>query len=161
MWAGPTADQTAARAVGLEADSGRMMVDAMEREDELEEVTDALLLTRSDDFNTLAAAELRPEVGHGHVFRLAPDASMQDLLPPAGEGGILRSRDLTFAEVSRRFDAGERFVSVTVDGSGLNQAGQGDVLFVVSPEHRLRAVADGGQPAVVTGDTVICLAPPL
>ena len=161
MWAGPTADQTAARAVGLEADSGRMMVDAMEREDELEEVTDALLLARSDDFNTLAAAELRPEVGHGHVFRLAPDASMQDLLPPAGEGGILRSRDLTFAEVSRRFDAGERFVNVTVDGSGLNQAGQGDVLFVVSPEHRLRAVADGGQPAVVTGDTVICLAPPL
>ena len=49
------------------------MVDAVERETELEEITDALLLTRSDDFNALAAAELRPELGHGHVYRIAPD----------------------------------------------------------------------------------------
>ena len=44
-----------------------MMVDAVSREAELEEVTDAMLLTRSDDFNTLAAAELRVELGHEHV----------------------------------------------------------------------------------------------
>ena len=84
-----------------------MMVDAVEREAELEEVTDALLLTQSDDFNALAAAELRLEVGHAHVFRVAPDPAAQDLLPPAGEGGILGSRDLTFAELSRRFAAGD------------------------------------------------------
>ena len=80
MWVGPAADQEAARAAGLEADHGRMMVDAVEREDELEEVTDALLVTRSDDLNTFAAAALRPEVGHGHVFRVAPDPAAQDLL---------------------------------------------------------------------------------
>ena len=49
-----------------------MMVDAVEREDELEEVTDVLLVSRSDDLNTVAAAVLRAEVGHGHVFRVAP-----------------------------------------------------------------------------------------
>jgi NhaP-type Na+/H+ or K+/H+ antiporter len=160
MWAGPTADQAAARAAGLDADRGRMMVDAVEREAELEELTGALILTSSDDFNTLAAAELRPEIGHGHVFRLAPDPAMQDLLPPAGEGGILGNPDLTFAEVSRRFDAGARFVSHTVDGSGLDEVGWGEVLFAVSPDSRVRVATDGGQPAVITGDTVICLAPP-
>ena len=160
MWAGSNADQVAARAVGLHADQGRMMVDTVERESELEEVTDALLVTRSDDFNTLAAAELRPEIGHGHVFRLAPDRAMQDLLPPAGEGGILGNPDLTFFEVSRRFDVGARFVNHTVDGSSLSEAGWGEVLFAVSQDGRVRVAADGGQPAVVTGDTVICLAPP-
>ena len=161
MWVGPRAEQVAARAAGLEADHGRMMVDAVEREAELEEVTDALLITPSDDFNALAAAELRPEVGHGHVFRVAPDPAAQDLLPPAGEGGILGSRELTFAEVSRRFAAGARFVSLTVDQSGLGQGGHGELFFAVSPSGRLRVVADGARPAVVAGDTVISLAQPV
>ena len=88
-----------------------MMVDEVEREAELEDVTDALLVTQSDDFNALAAAELRPEVGHGHVFRVAPDPAAQALLPPAGEGGILGNHELTSAELSRRFAAGARFVA--------------------------------------------------
>jgi hypothetical protein len=161
MWVGPTADQEAARAAGLEAGHGRMMVDAAEREDELEEVTDVLLVTRSDDLNTVAAAELRPEVGHGHVFRVAPDPAAQDLLPPAGEGGILGSRDLTFAEISRRFEEGARFASLTVDQSVQIQRGQGELLFAVSPDGRLSVVTEGGQPDVVAGDTVICLVPPV
>ena len=53
VWTGDTDEQAAARAAGLEADRGRMMVDAVTREAELEEVTDALLLTSSDDFNAL------------------------------------------------------------------------------------------------------------
>ena len=72
MSVGPPTDQSAARDAGLEAERGRIMVDAISREAELEEVTDVLLLTRSDDFNTLGAAELRDELGHGHVFRIAP-----------------------------------------------------------------------------------------
>ncbi len=161
MWVGPTADQEAARAAGLEADHGRMMVDAAEREDELEEVTDVLLVTRSDDLNNVAAAALRTEVGHGHVFRVAPDPAAQDLLPPAGEGGILGSRDLTFAEISRRFAAGARFVSLTVDQSAPPQRGQGEFLCAVSPEGRLSVVTEDGQNAVVSGDTMICLVSPV
>ena len=57
----------------------------------------------------------------------------QDLLAPAGEGGILGSRDLTFAEISRRFAAGARFVSVTADQSVLTQRRQGELLCAVSP----------------------------
>ena len=75
MWVGPLDHQTAARDAGLDADRGRIMVDAISREAELEEVTDALLLTQSDDFNTLGAAELRDELGHRHVFRVAPHPS--------------------------------------------------------------------------------------
>ena len=138
-----------------------MMVDAVEREDELEEVTDVLLVTRSDDFNTVAAAGLRPEVGHGHVFRVAPDPAAQDLLPPASEGGILGNRDLTFAEISRRFAAGARFVSLTADQSGLTQRRQGELLCAVSPDGRLSVVTEGGQPAVESGHTMIYLVPPV
>ena len=65
MWVGPAADREAARAAGIDADRGRMMVDAVGRDAELEEVTDVLLLTRSDDFNAVTAAELRSELGHG------------------------------------------------------------------------------------------------
>lgn len=161
MWMGPTADREAARAAGLEADHGRMMVDAVEREDELEDVTDVLLVSRSDDLNTVAAAVLRAEVGHGHVFRVAPDPAEQDLLAPAGEGGILGSRDLTFAEISRRFAAGARFVSVTADQSVLTQRRQGELLCAVSPDGRLSVVTKGGQPAVESGHTMIYLVPPV
>ena len=161
MWIGPTADREAARAAGLEADHGRMMVDAVEREDELEEVTDVLLVSRSDDLNTVVAAALRAEVGHGHVFRVAPDPAEQDLLPPAGEGGILGSRDLTFAEISRRFAEGARFASLTVGQSVQTQRGQGELLFAVSPDGRLSVVTEGGQPAVEPGHEMICLVPPV
>ena len=109
MWVGPLDHQTAARDAGLDADRGRIMVDAISREAELEEVTDALLLTQSDDFNTLGAAELRDELGHRHVFRVAPHPSNPDLLPPASEAGIVGHRSLTFGELDRQFAAGARF----------------------------------------------------
>src|SRR4029450_5987609 len=110
MWVGPAADRAAALAAGIEADRGRRMVDAVDRDAELEEVTDVLLLTRSDDFNAITAAELRGELGHGHVFRVAPDPEEPDLLPPSREGGILGSPSLTFAELSDRFAAGARII---------------------------------------------------
>ena len=161
MWVGPTANREAARAAGLEADPGRMLVDAVEREEALEEVTEVLLVTESDDLNTVAAAVLRAEVGHGHVFRVAPDPAAQDLLSPAGEGGILGSRDLTFAEISRRFAQGARFASLTVDQSVQTQRGQDELLFAVSPAGRVSVATEDRQPAVGAGDTVIYLAPPV
>ena len=104
VWTGDAGEQAAARAAGLEADRGRMMVDAVTREAELDEVTDALLLTRSDDFNALAAEELRVELGHAHVQRLAPDPQAPVLIPPHHETGLLP----TYAEMERRFAGGER-----------------------------------------------------
>jgi NhaP-type Na+/H+ or K+/H+ antiporter len=145
MWVGPAGDRAAARAAGLEAERGRMIVDAVGREAELEEITDALLLTRSDDFNALAAAQLRSRLGHGHVFRVAPDPEDPDLLPPSAEAGILGDAALTFAELDRRFAAGARFVTRDGDGRPASAGGgPADVpLFALSADGRLTVATDG------------------
>jgi hypothetical protein len=159
MWVGLPDHQTAARDAGLEADRGRIMVDAISREAELEEVTDALLLTRSDDFNTLGAAELRDELGHQHVYRVAPHPDEPDLLPPSREAGILGDRSLTFAELDRQFASGARIVSRSADSVLPPEDARSEVpLFAVAHDGRLSIAADGRPPDVRPGDTVIALA---
>ena len=154
MWVGPFAHQSAARSAGLEAEPGRIMVDAISREAELEEVTDALLLTRSDDFNNLGAAELRGELGHEHVYRVAPHPDEPDLLPPSKEAGIFGNRSLTFAELDRQFAQGARIVTRS---SGVEGADGEVLLFVVRPDGRLSIAADGQPPTARPTDTVIAL----
>jgi NhaP-type Na+/H+ or K+/H+ antiporter len=152
LWVGPVEDQAAAHDAGLDAERGRIMVDAISREEELEEVTDALLLTGSDDFNTLGAAELRDELGHRHVFRVAPHPEEPDLFPPSRERGILGDRSLTFAELDRRFADGARIVT----GSA-GDAADGTPLFAVRPDGRLTIAADGRPLELESGDRVIAL----
>ena len=156
MWVGRPEDRDAARAAGLEADRGRMMLDAVEREAELEEITDALLLTDSDDFNAFVAADLRQEVGHGHVYRIAPDPDVPDLLPPSTDAGILGTATLTFAEMNRRFAAGARIVT----------RGPGEAVGITNGEVALCAVSRGGRLRVApegeagprgAGDTLVVL----
>jgi hypothetical protein len=138
-----------------------MMVDAVDRDAELEDVTDVLLLTRSDDFNAVTAAELRSELGHGHVFRVAPDPEEPDLLPPSSEAGILGDPALTFAELSNRFAAGARIVLRTANGpSRLANVSTDVPLFAVASDGRLSVAADGSPPDVQASDTVIVLASP-
>ncbi len=162
MWVGAAEDRAAALDAGLDADRGRMMVGALDREAELEEVTDALLLTRSDDFNAVAAADLRGEVGHGHVYRVAPDPEAPDLLPPSIEAGILGNSSLTFAELTDRFAAGARFVTRSADESPLSDDPRTELLlFAVTSRGRLRVATDGHAPDVRTGDTVIVFGRPL
>jgi hypothetical protein len=115
VWTGDADEQAAARAAGVQADRGLMMVDAVSREVELDEVTDALLLTRSDDFNALAAEELRTELGHAHVQRLAPDPEAPVLVPPLHEDGLLPSYD----EMSRHVAAGARITAERGRGGAL------------------------------------------
>jgi hypothetical protein len=114
VWTGDDEQRAAARAAGLDAGRGRMMVDAVSREAELDEVTEAFLLTPSDDFNALAAAQLRVELGHDHVHRLAPDPDAPYLVPPRHEAGLL----LTYAEMSRHAEAGGHVeAELTRDGT--------------------------------------------
>jgi hypothetical protein len=115
VWTGDAEGQAAARAAGFDADRGRMMVDAVSREAELEEVSDALLLTPSDDFNALAAEELRIELGHAHVQRLAPDPDAPVLVPPLHERGLLPS----YAEMSRQFGDGAQIVAEVTAGGAI------------------------------------------
>jgi NhaP-type Na+/H+ or K+/H+ antiporter len=161
MWVGRSDQRTAARRAGLDADRGRIMLDAISREAELEEVTDALLLTPSDDVNTLGAAELRGELGHRHVFRLAPDPEESDLLPPSREAGIFGNRSLTFAELDRQFASGVRIVTRDADDLLRAKGPPAEVpLFAVTEDGRLSIAADGRRPDMRGGDRVILLAPP-
>jgi len=134
------------------------MVDAISREAELEEVTDALLLTRSYDFNTLGAAELREELGQGHVYRLAPRPDEPDLLPPSREKGILGDRSLSFDELERQFAAGAQIETIGADGMTTRDGKPAEVpLFALTPGGQLHVAADGSPPIVRAGDTVVAL----
>jgi NhaP-type Na+/H+ or K+/H+ antiporter len=160
LWAG-LATQEAARSAGLDADHGRMLVDSLSREAELEEVTDAVLMSRSDDFNALAAAELRGDLGHGHVYRFAPDPDEPDLLAPAAQVDILGGSDLTLTTLSRRLSDGARFVQITADGAEGTELGRDGIpLFVVDSKTALHGVTDPSDLSVDAGDKVIELVPP-
>ena len=111
MWVGSAADREAARAAGIDAGRGGMLLDSVNREAELEEVTDVLLLTRSDDFNALAAGALRRELGHDRVFRVAPDPETADLLPPPNDTTPIGSPELTHSELRERVAAGWRILA--------------------------------------------------
>jgi NhaP-type Na+/H+ or K+/H+ antiporter len=159
LWSGRPVDQEAARAAGLTAERGKMMLDAISRETELEDITDALLLTGNDDFNALAAIALRTELGHGRVYRAAPDLDETDLIAPAGEQGILGTDLLTSAELRRQFAAGARLVEEPVNGLPQHAAGyDGEVaLFVVTAAGDLHVASAGKPPPVKAGDRVIAL----
>jgi NhaP-type Na+/H+ or K+/H+ antiporter len=160
LWSGRADDQAAARAVGLHADRGRMMLDAISREAELENVTDALLLTANDDFNALAAIALRTELGHGRVYRVAPDIEEMDLLAPPDEPGILGPESLTSAELERRFANGARLVEASVEERSPHAARpNGELaLFVITAGGALHVVTGREEPPTRAGDTVIVLA---
>jgi hypothetical protein len=158
LWAGHTEDQAAARAAGLEPRRGRLMVDAISRESELEEVTHALLVTRYDDFNALAAAELRVELGHANVYRIAPAPGAGDLATPPGEAGIVAGEDFTFEELGRRLADGSRLVDSRVDVQGGPPDGPDRVtLFVITPSGALRVTRRGVPAQAHRGDTVVAL----
>jgi hypothetical protein len=153
LWTGRSDEQAAAREVGLAAGNARLGVDLASREEELEEVTDALLMTESDDFNALAAFELRQELGRDHVFRLPPWGDLLDLVPAYAEGRILFGEDVTFSELTRRFDAGARLVEVANDPDGVTP------LFILDESGALTIVTAGLRPEISVGDTMIGIAP--
>jgi hypothetical protein len=119
LWTGRSDEQAAARAAGLEAGNARLGVDLASREEELAEITDALLMTESDDFNALPAFELRQELGRDHVYRLAPSRELLDLVPSYAEGRVLFDEDLTFPELTRRLEAGAKLVHVPSEADGV------------------------------------------
>lgn len=161
LWTGQTEEQVAAREAGLDAHNARLGVDLATREAELDEVTDALLLTASDNFNALAAFELRQELGHDHVFRLAPGSDLLDPVPRYAEGRILFSRELTFVELDRRFETGAKLLTLPSNGdSGGTRAptSRDTLLFVLSNAGGLRVVTPSFRSRAADGDTAIWLA---
>jgi NhaP-type Na+/H+ or K+/H+ antiporter len=159
LWTGEPNEQAAARKAGLDAGQARLGVDVASREAELEAVNAALIVTESDDFNALAAFELRQELGSDRVYRLAPQGGTLDLVPEYAEGGILFGRDLTYAELTRRFEAGAKLVELSADRD-LDRAGADGMtpLFIVTASGGFRAITTDARPESSGGETAICLA---
>jgi NhaP-type Na+/H+ or K+/H+ antiporter len=171
LWTGQAGEQTAARSAGIDAGNARLGVERAAREAELEEVTDALLLTGSDNFNALAAFELRQELGHDHVFRLSNGTALLDLEPSYAEGRELFGSPLTFSEMTRRFDGGAAIVVRGLGDAAGGEAAAGDeadgnavpdadstLLFAISPTGQLRVATARAAPTPADGDTTIWLA---
>jgi NhaP-type Na+/H+ or K+/H+ antiporter len=159
IWTGEPAEQDAARAVGLDAGNASLGADLETREAELEQVSQALVMTASDDFNALAAYELRQELGSGRVFRLAPGPGLLDLVPSYAEGGILFGDDLTYSEFTRRFEAGARIEEVS-EGA-LRRGGNGSTpLFALTADGGLRVMTADRPAGLETGEKAICLSGP-
>jgi NhaP-type Na+/H+ or K+/H+ antiporter len=80
LWSTRDDERAAARAAGIEADKPPFGPEAVRLEAELEDVGEALVLGESEDYNALAAHELREVLGHGRVHvvtgaeRIDPDA---------------------------------------------------------------------------------------
>jgi NhaP-type Na+/H+ or K+/H+ antiporter len=149
LWAGSPDDQEAARSSGLDVDRGSLLHGALMREAELEDVTDALLLSRNDDFNALAAADLRLELGHAHVFRAASDPDHGDFELPPGERGIIGAGHPSSAEL-------ERFIA---QGWTLGEQSDDDgiALFAIGPEGEVHVATTQAGPDAAPGDTVLAL----
>ena len=127
------------------------------RETALAEVSQVLIMTESNDFNALAAYELLQELGSGRVYRLAPDAGLIDLVGTSEEGGILFDKDLTYAEFTRRFEAGARIEEHTGTAGPANGA---TPLFVVAEDGSLKVVTAGTSADLEPTDRGIYLAAP-
>jgi NhaP-type Na+/H+ or K+/H+ antiporter len=156
LWTGRSEEQAAALEAGLVAGNASLGVDLVTREAELEEVTDALLMTDSDDFNALAAFELRRELGHDHVFVLAPEDDLLDPVPEFVHGRELFGESLTFGALERRFARGAAVVGAAA-GASPDGDGAHVPLFVVGANRSLRAVTATEPPVAGGGDTVIWL----
>jgi hypothetical protein len=89
------------------------------------------------------------------VYRLPAGGDVLDLVPAYAEGNVMFGDGLTYAELTRRFDAGAELVEVK------NGARDGlTTLFVVSESGELTVMTDGRRPAPRPGETSICLSPP-
>jgi NhaP-type Na+/H+ or K+/H+ antiporter len=109
-------------------------------EEELEGVEAALLLTQSDDFNALAASQLRKELGRDRVFRLVPGAGEIDVAPTDAEGQLLFDSRLTYEELDLRFAHGAELIEI---GAGSPVPAGAIALFRTGPDGDLTVVEAG------------------
>jgi hypothetical protein len=118
--------------------------------------TQACAIVCRDDFNALAANDLRGDLGHGHVYRVAPDPDEPDLLPSKTEVDILGGEELTLATFIRRLAEGGRIVERTLgERNGAELSRDRTVLFVVDARGHLHAKTTGARLRARSGNTVI------
>src|SRR5262245_2399579 len=154
VWAARQDEQATARKLGLEVYMAPIE-DIEGREAQLEGVDQALLLDGSNHFNALAAYDLRSGLGTNRVYRLAPDETntVQDVT----QGRILFAKDLTFAELTRRFENGASLVELPSERGSDGEGGAPTPLFVVTADRELKVATAGDSLKTVPGDRTISL----
>jgi NhaP-type Na+/H+ or K+/H+ antiporter len=95
LWSTREDAREAARAAGIEADAPPFGPEAVRLEAELEDVGEALVVDESEDYNALAAHQLREVIGHAHVHVVtaavpveAAAATGSVFLAISGEGAV-------------------------------------------------------------------------
>ncbi len=156
MWTSRPDEQEAARALGIETRRAPLAADVESREAELEGVSNALLMTESDDFNELAAFELRQELGADRVFRLPARWPDPDDESADHGGGVMFTDELTFSELTRRFEAGARVVETPL-APGSTPSGSVTTLFTIHDDGTL-GIANADAASRTRSGRAICLA---
>ncbi|MGH2925056.1 MAG: cation:proton antiporter [Solirubrobacterales bacterium] len=159
MWTSRPDEQAAAKAIGIESRRAPLAIDVEDREAELEGVSHALLMTESDDFNELAAFELRQELGIDRVYRLPARHAAGGDESGNAEAGVMFTAELTFPELTRRFEAGARLIETPpAPGSEDALVGEGVTpLFTIDHGGGL-GVASADAGSLTRSGRAICLA---
>jgi NhaP-type Na+/H+ or K+/H+ antiporter len=92
LWTTREPEREAARAAGIETTAPPFGPEAVRMEAELEDVGEALVIGESDDYNHLAAHELRAVLGHEHVhtWTTAEAATASPIIVAVHTGGTVR-----------------------------------------------------------------------
>jgi NhaP-type Na+/H+ or K+/H+ antiporter len=158
IWTDRLDEQAAAREIGIPVSRVPLGVDVVGREAELEEVSDVLVMTRSDEFNALAGYELRQELGNHRVYRLAHRADELDRAPEYTEGEILFDAALTFDEMRRRFERGAQVVDLPAEYQPAGRRDGLTPLFCLHGDGRLEIATATRALTGRTGDRIVFLA---
>jgi hypothetical protein len=142
---------------GVELAQGEELSAALRKRSELEDVTDVLLLSEEDGYNSLAANVLASQ-GGTPLYRLAPRHGYSIPAREKADAATLFSSTLTHDDITRRYESGSRIASVAADGA--IPAGS-DLLFLIDHHgKKLRPVTTSDAPTPAPGDTVVLLGPP-
>ncbi len=160
-------DESGLRMLGYRTYYGNLVEKEIPNDLDLSGIGRLLALTPNDEVNTLSARRFTELFGSGETFQLAP----QSLGPGIGRtvadigGRRLFNDHLTYPELNRRFNSGEKVRKTTLGkaftGDNFNEAlGEGgQILFVVKTD-RLLVAAEGGAPIfnrATVGDTLLWL----
>jgi hypothetical protein len=156
LLSGEAGERAAAAELGI-AVAGADLGGVGHLEDKLEDISAVLILTDSNDFNALAAAELCQALGTGRVFRLAPGAEELDFAPAYAEGGILFDGRLTYKELDRRFHEGAEIISGPPIAGGEERPADTTPLFAISHRGELEVVVAGTDISAFSRQRVLCL----
>jgi NhaP-type Na+/H+ or K+/H+ antiporter len=153
MWGPSDGQRNRIEQAGFEMPPADQLTAAVSEGAGLEGVTDVLLLTSEDDYNTLASSILAG-ASATPVYRLPPSDSSAVSSKTGGEA--LFTTTLTHPALTARHTAGANFTTQASDGGTPQDS---DLLFRINPKGTLIPVTLSVPPDPQPGDTLVLLGP--